>query len=517
MIIEINKNLPTEKFNKHWQFCVGSAHAPYVLRKDYFDQLKKIRDDLGIQRVRFHGIFCDDMHTYHKATDILPMPFSGGYTEQSFRQCGVAYDNILSAGMKPFVELSFMPKYMAKKRTKGMFYYKPNISPPKDYKKWYAYIQDFVRFLINRYGIDEIRQWYFEVWNEPDLRIPFFAGNQKEYFKLYEVTTRAIKDVDSSIIVGGPSTSGSKWIEEFLKYCKENNVPVDFVSTHQYAGDPLGGIEQGEKDISLKLNIFAGLKNRKTLPHNSILPLYRAFLGTKDANKTLHRDGFTKNAEKVKNTAENLPVYYTEWNMCANFSAPCNDTRMAAAYNIHAILGTQKSVDGSSIWCFSDLFEEFHQFPEEFHGGFGIMTQSGIPKPTYYALKFLNDAGYDKLLLPENEKIDVAVFKKDQTTQILLSYLDFNPTGKCENITIKLECDKAPEKVLLRRIDEDHGNPLKEWEKIGSPVVPNQEHIKAIINASSIKTESIENNFENNILTFTVTLSENDVYFVEVE
>lgn len=516
MIIEINKNLPVEKFNKHWQFSVGSAHATYALRKDYFDQLKKVREELGIERVRFHGIFGDDMHTYHKATDILPIPFGGGYTEQSFRQCAVAYDNILSAGMKPFVELSFMPKYLAKKRTRGMFFYKPCISPPKDYRKWYEYIQSFIRFLVGRYGEEEIRQWYFEVWNEPDLRIPFFAGTQKEYFRLYEVTARAIKDVDSSLTVGGPSTSGSKWTEEFLQYCKENKVPVDFVSTHQYAGDPLGGIEQGEKDVSLKLNIFAGLKNRKTLPHNSILPLYREFLGTKDANKTLHRDGLIKGAEKVKANAGKLPVYYTEWNMCANFSAPCNDTRMAAAYNIHAILGTQKSIDGSSIWCFSDLFEEFHQFPEEFHGGFGIMTQSGIPKPAYHALKFLNDAGDDKVILPYNGKTDVAVFRKGSTTQILLSYLEFNPTDKKETVTIRLRCDSKPEKIVLRRIDEDHANPLKEWEKIGSPAVPDKRQIRMITEASAVKEESPETVFENDVLTFTVTLSENDIYFVEV-
>ncbi len=516
MVIEIKKNTPTEKFNKHWQFCVGSAHAPYALRKDYFDQLKKVHEDLGIERVRFHGIFGDDMHTYHKATDILPMPFGWNYTEQSFRQCAVAYDNILSAGMKPFVELSFMPKALAKNNTRGMFYYKPNIAPPKDYDKWYKYIQDFARFLIDRYGIDEIRTWIFEVWNEPDLRIPFFAGTQKEYFKLYSVTAKAIKDIDSSIIVGGPSTSGSKWTKEFLDFCRENNVPVDFISTHQYAGDPLGGIEQMEDNVSLKINIFAGLTKKKEPDKNSILPLFREFLGTNDAHKTLHRDGFICNSKNVKENAGDLPVYYTEWNMCANFSAPCNDTRMAAAYNTHAILGTQNFVDGSSIWCFSDLFEEFHQFPEEFHGGFGIMTQSGIPKPTYHALKLLSDAGDEKYILPNNEKIDVAVFKNKEKIQVLLSYLEFNTTDKSETVTVKIECEN-PQNVTLKRIDENHCNPLKEWEKLGSPTVPNSQQYKQILENSSLTEENLDYSYDNGFLEFSVTLFENDIYFVEVE
>ncbi len=453
MLVKINKNTETQSFNRHWTFSVGSAHAPYALRKDYFDQLKRVHGDLGIERVRFHGIFCDDMHTLHRATDILPIPFGRGYTEQSFRQCAVAYDNILEAGMKPFVELSFMPKMLAGKRRKGMFFYKPNISPPRDYDKWYEYIRDFLRFLINRYGIDEVRQWYFEVWNEPDLKLPFFAGSRREYFKLYAVTAKAIKDTDSRISVGGPATSGSKWIGEFIDFCKKNNVPLDFISTHQYAGDPLGGIEQTEKNISLKINLFAALRNKNSLPKNSILPIYRQFLGTEKANETLHRDGFIKSAENIKKTAEGLPIFYTEWNMCAAFSAPCNDTSMAAAYIIHSILGSLENVDGSSIWCFSDLFEEFHQFPEEFHGGFGIMTQSGIPKPSYHALWLLNHAGSEKYVLPTYGELDVAAFKKNETLQILLSYLEFNPTGKKETVTFEIYRKKAPRTQCSRGLE----------------------------------------------------------------
>ncbi|MGN1148638.1 MAG: beta-xylosidase, partial [Lachnospiraceae bacterium] len=247
MLIEIQKDTPTVPFNKHWQFCIGSPHATYALRRDYFEQLKQVHQDLKIERVRFHGIFCDDMHTYHKMSDLLPVPGASKYSEQSFRWCGVAYDNVLAAGMKPFVELSFMPKALAKKNRKGLFFYKPNISPPKDYNKWYAYIQEFIRFLIDRYGIEEVRQWYFEVWNEPDLKLPFFAGSREDYFKLYAATVKAIKDIDSGLQVGGPSTSGSKWVKELLAYCRSNSLPIDFVTTHEYAGDPLGGLEENGK------------------------------------------------------------------------------------------------------------------------------------------------------------------------------------------------------------------------------------------------------------------------------
>ena len=364
MEITINRNTPVRRFNHHWKFCVGSAHAAYALRHDYTKQLAQVHDDLGIKRVRFHGIFDDSMHTIVKATDILPFPFGGSFCEHSFRQCAAAYDNVLEAGMQPFVELSFMPKHLAKLPfAKGAFYYKPIVSLPKSTAQWQAYIQQFLRFLIDRYGKSEVESWYFEVWNEPDLPFVFFDGRQRDYFRLYRATAETIKRVDDKIRVGGPATSGSRWIKDFLDYCKQTGAPVDFVSTHQYAGDPIGGVEHREKSIGLNLDILAALKRRRSLDRENILDLYRAFMGVADAPETLRRSALTESAKNVKAIAGPLPVFYTEWNMCASFSAPCNDTSMQACYLLHSILHSQESIDGSSIWCFSDLFEEFHQFP----------------------------------------------------------------------------------------------------------------------------------------------------------
>ena len=236
---------------KHWQFCVGSGHALLALRTDYAKQLKFIHDSLGIERVRFHGIFCDDMRTFNDLSMQMNIEGAGQFAEYNFNACAAAYDNVLEAGMKPFVELSFMPEKLALKEEgrpmKGGFFYRPNIVPPADYDAWRDYLQEFIRFLQKRYGEEEIRSWYFEVWNEPDLPFVFWNGSREEYFRFYAETVRAIKDIDSGIRVGGPSTSGSKWISSFLDYCAENSVPADFVSTHQYAGDPLGGVEdQGD-------------------------------------------------------------------------------------------------------------------------------------------------------------------------------------------------------------------------------------------------------------------------------
>ncbi|MGN1419909.1 MAG: glycosyl hydrolase [Eubacterium sp.] len=511
MEIIIDKNTPVKEFNHHWKFCVGSAHASYALRHDYTNQLKQIHEDLGIERVRFHGIFDDCMHTITRATDIMPFPFSNSYREQSFRQCAVAYDNIISAGMKPFVELSFMPKHLAKfKFAKGSFFYKPIVCMPKALEKWQSYIKDFIRFLINRYGKEEIKSWHFEVWNEPDLPVVFFDGSQKDYFRLYTATVNAVKSVDKEIKVGGPATSGSKWIKEFLAYCKKTNTPVDFVSTHQYAGDPIGGIENTEKGISLNSDIFAGIKKKNALNHDNILDFFREFMGVNDAPKTLNKNALVESSKNVKAIVGDLPLYYTEWNMCASFSAPCNDTSMQACYDLHTIINSQDSIDGSSVWCFSDLFEEFHQFPEEFHGGFGLMTQSGIKKPTYYALQYLNEAGNTCYDIPQNDDVDLAIFKNENEIHIIASMLDFNTSNISREIEIKIETEK-PNNVILNRIDDTHANPLALWQNMGSPQMPTPNQLEEIKEKSAPVNEALDYHYDNGYITINLSINPNEI------
>lgn len=520
MLIEIKKDTPRIPYRNHWQFCVGSPHATYALRRDYYEQLKQVHEELGIQRVRFHGIFDDDMHTLHKAADIMPVPGSKLYSEQSFRWCAAAYDNVLAAGMKPFVELSFMPSHLAAKKKKGMFFYKPNISPPKDYDRWYDYIQSFIRFLIDRYGLEEVRQWYFEVWNEPDLQMPFFAGTQKDYFKLYETTVRAIKEIDEQLIVGGPATSCSRWIQDMVAYCKENQVPIDFVSTHEYAGDPLGGIDGGGEveKVAVKADLMAGFKKRKQLPHDAILPAFRQIMDAENVTKNLRRSALINCSKRVKEEAGDLPVYYTEWNMCGTFSAPCNDTRMQAAYILQAVLGTQDTIQGSSIWCFTDLFEELHPFPEEFHGGFGMMTQSGIKKPTYHLLQLLGKVAAQRYDIPINQDgVDVAVFCGDNSTHVLLSKLNFQPSGEIRTVTVRLPLEADPGEVALLRIDEDHGNPLKCWCELGAPQVPNPTQIRKIKEKSALCPEQIPYSISDGTMEFSVNIGENDICYIEIK
>jgi Glycosyl hydrolases family 39. len=516
----IKKDTPLKEFNKHWQFGVGSCHAVLALRVDYCRQLRMVQEELGIKRVRFHGILSDEMHTLHSMKDILPLPGAKRFTEQSFRLCGKAYDNILDCNMQPFVELSFMPQMLAKKNKKGLFYYKPNISLPKDDEKWATYIKDFISFLLRRYGNEEVEEWFFEVWNEPDLKVAFFDGNQEDYFRLYAITVKAIKSVNPKLKVGGPSTSGSRWVAAFVKYCKENNVPVDFVSTHQYAGDPLGGVKEGEDAPEMKINPIKLLTKFKGVPSGSVLDAMRHLTPDKSEIEDIPNDIFVKHAAIVKEQADGLPVYYTEWNENATFSAYTNDTRKVAAYAVKTILNTENLIDGSFLWGFSDIYEELHPFSEEFHGGFGLLSQSGIPKPAYHAFKMLNMVGDYRYELPTatSDEITVAAFQKNEKKHILITRQKMkNLQLPSEQIDVSVELDKAPKSVRIYRIDEEHCNPLREWKKRNSILDLTKEEVSEIIRESEMKAEDIKYEYSNNVLKVSPQLFVNDVYLIEIE
>ncbi|HWT76388.1 MAG TPA: hypothetical protein VN258_16950 [Mobilitalea sp.] len=522
----VKQNLPTYSFHKHWQFCIGADHAAQALRMDYIRHLKYVHDELGIQYVRFHGIFNDDMHTITTIRDLFPIKGGERFKELTFHKCGQAYDNVLSVGMKPFVELGFMPKALTSNKEGGLIFYGSNFNQPNDYNEWAEYIKAFIRYLLHRYGEDEISSWYFEVWNEPDLQGAFFNGTKQEYFKLYEITAGAIKEVCSRLRVGGPSTSGSKWIKSFIQFCKSNNIPVDFVSTHQYAGDPLAGIEdQGgpENEATdmkeafgkmMEMNIFA------SMPDGSCLDALRHMIPDKSEMEEIPRDVFRKNSKIVKEQAEGLPVFYTEWNCNAIFSAFTNDTRKVAAYDVKAALDVEKNMTGSSIWCHSDIFEEMHQFPEEFHGGFGIQTLNGIPKPVFYALKMLSKTGDERIDLGEDAtdgEIGIAAFRSTSETQVFLFRQKMkNLDLPKEKADIKVEILNAPRKVVMERIDEDHCNPLKIWEGQGCPADLNSKEVADIIRQSTMIEEELNYTYEDGCVAFNVELGVNDIYFIHI-
>ena len=337
-----------------WQDCVGADHPGILLRPGNLAHLKLAHDEAGFKYIRFHGIFHDDMDAYHEVN---------GKPVYNFDKIDAVYAAILKTGMKPFVEIGFMPSELASD-SRTIFYWKANGSPPKDWGKWAAFITAFTRHMETRFGMAEVQSWRFEVWNEPNLDGFWTGGSQANYFKLYDTTVTAIKSVDAKLKVGGPATAGAAWVPEFLTHAKNANVPVDFVTTHAYGVD--GGFldEKGEGDNKLSPNL------------NSISQDVKKVRGEIDASPY-----------------KGIPLYFTEWSTSYNPRDPIHDDYLSAAFILDKLKQTEGVAQSMSYWTYTDLFEEAGPPPVSFHGGFGLINREGIRKAAFFAYKYLNELG----------------------------------------------------------------------------------------------------------------------------
>jgi xylan 1,4-beta-xylosidase len=456
-----------------WEHTVGSDHARMALRDDWRRQLKRAHEDLGFRHVRFHGLLSDD---------IGAIVCNDKEIRYSFFNSDQIFDFLLSIGMKPFVELSFMPGVLAS-GSKTVFSYDANITPPRDYKEWATLIDRFVSHVVDRYGEREVSKWFFEVWNEPNLK-KFWTGSQRNYFKLYRYTAEAIKKISPALKVGGPATAKSEWIEEFVNFCERNDVPADFVSTHHYPNDGFDG------DDDTEVQLFKS-----------------------------QRGIMREVAQNTRSHARNRPVYYTEWNSSSNPWDPLHDEPYAAAFIASTIMEANGLVDAYSFWTFSDIFEE-NYFPSlPFHGGFGLLTLHGIPKPSYRAFELLHHLGERQSLVDGlHETVDCSVIQKESSVSLLLTN-HTTPGHSIETEDLHIRLDNAPEPVSARiqRIDEDHANAKRLWREMGRPEFLSHKDVERLEKASQLVTEKQSLRHDDRSVSLKVTLPAHAVAVVTID
>lgn len=512
--IMVNVRSKPKPFDHYWKMCVGSGHAALGLRKDWFEHLKYVHDELGFKYVRFHGLLSDDMKIITTAKDVNKYCPKSVKTI-SFYQVGCVFDNILEAGMKPFIEIGYMPSAIAS-GNKTTLYYKGNITPPKDYGEWKDLIEKLVKYLIGRYGEKEVESWFFEVWNEPNLKY-FWSSTKEEYFKLYKYTAKAIKKVNTKIKVGGPSTADNKWIKDMIKYCKEGNVPLDFVTTHHYPGVPLG------HKVSFFDRFRKGYKDMKEAKTKDVHGFFSVMTKDKEKNLTNSPRGkLTKEVIKAKKEAGDLPLIYTEWNSNATLTYEGNDNAYTSAFIVKTIIDNSGLVDGYSFWTFSDIFEELSFFGNKpFSGSFGMLNINGIPKQSFWAFKLLSKLGeerYDISSKTTSETVEIAVFRKNNIIQIMV-YNQQMPKCKIfkEEVEIVLTGVDEVSQVTIERINEFNGNPKKAWVEMGSPEYLTKEEIEDIKEKSELKHENLEYYFSDGKLILKTEVQEQEVALIEIK
>jgi xylan 1,4-beta-xylosidase len=351
--IVIDANAPTVPRDHFADLSVGSDYPGTLIRDDSLAQLKIAKDELGFRYIRFHGIFHDVLGTF-KVVDGKPV--------YDWTKIDYLYDKLLGMGIKPFVELGFTPEAM-KTSDNSIFYWKGNTSHPKP-ELWAGLVDAFVRHVQQRYGKEEVRTWFFEVWNEPNLDGFWEKADQKAYFDLYDLTSKTIKAIDPTLRVGGPATAGAAWVPEFLAHTQKSGAAVDFIATHTYGVD--GGFldENGQGDQKLSPS----------------------------------PDGIVGDVRKVRKEIEasylpKLPLYFTEWSTSYNPRDLVHDSYISAAYILSKLKATEGIAQGMSYWTYTDLFEEPGPPTAPFEGGFGLMNPQGIRKAAWFAYKYMNELG----------------------------------------------------------------------------------------------------------------------------
>ncbi|MFZ0744689.1 MAG: glycosyl hydrolase family 39 [Terracidiphilus sp.] len=453
-VITIDANGPAHPFPHFWEQMFGSGHAVLALRDNYREDLKEVHDQIGMRYVRFHGIFDDEVGIYGEDAKGNPV-FNFSYVDQ-------IYDGLLARGVRPFVEISFMPYKLAAHQSIQGFWYKPNVSPPKDYATWDLMIRAFAQHLIDRYGIDEVAQWYFEVWNEPN--IDFWAGEPKQatYFELYDHTARALKEVSPRLRVGGPATAAAHWIPAFLDHVYKEHVPVDFVSTHGYADDTVKDLFGTNEDIPMHDRVCRAVKMVHDQIHDSPMPT--------------------------------LPLMWTEWNVPSYGDLHARDNWYVGPALARDISQCDGSVNLMSFWTFDDVFEEGGVTKEPFDGSFGLIAAERIRKPSFYDFSLMHELGDERIANPAG---DVLITRRKDGSLVVAAWnlVDMDKVASGVPVTLRLRFRGEPSgaRVTIQRVDETHGNPMTAYRTMGTPRYPTQAQIASLNKASTLPAPEREN------------------------
>jgi len=471
-MVVVDPSAPAHPFPHFWEQMFGSGRAILALRDDYRSDLRQVRQITGFQYIRFHAILDDEVGVYGEDQQGNPQ-YNFSYVDQ-------IYDGLLANGVKPFIELSFMPTQLASKPILQAFWYHPNVAPPKEWKKWDGLISAFTQHLIDRYGIDEVSQWYFEVWNEPN--IDFWGGNPKQstYWELYDHTARDIKAINARLRVGGPATAQAAWAEAFIRHCKQENVPVDFVSTHVYGNDKPQDVFGTTEPISRRDMVCRAVKKVHDQIQASSMP--------------------------------RLPLIWSEFN-ASYFNEPdVTDAAYMGPWLANTIRECDGLVDTMSYWTFSDVFEEQGVVKTPFYGGFGLIAEDDIPKPAFNVFKVLHELGDQRI---EANSDDALVTKKPDGS-LAIAVWNYDPPGKggpAKTVTLRFK-GASYASASIWRVDPAHGDVHALYEKMGSPSSPTQAQIAQLKQSAELPAPESQAISDGNL---TITLPAYGLALVEVK
>jgi xylan 1,4-beta-xylosidase len=491
-VIFVNLKDTTGPVDRFFDLSVGSDYPGTLIRDDSQAQLKVAVDELGFRYLRFHAIFHDVLGTV-KVED--------GKTVYNWSRIDQLYDDLLARHIRPFVELGFTPKALATSEN-NIFYWHGNTSHPKP-DGWRALVNAFIRHIEERYGKAEVRTWYFEVWNEPNLSGFWEGGDQKAYFELYDLTANTIKSVDPVLRVGGPSTAGAAWVPEFLAHVKQSGAAVDFVTTHTYGVQ--GGFldENGKSDTKLD-------------------PSPTAIVG--DVRRV--RDQITAS------TFPGLPLYFSEWSTSYTPRDSVHDSYISAPYILSKLKASQGLAQGMSYWTYTDLFEEPGPPTAPFQGGFGLLNPQGIRKPAFFAYKYLNALQGENIrasdpqtmLAAKDGSITAVIWDFEQPDQKISNrsfYTKLIPSHVTASVQLQvthLDPNTAYQ-LEIHRTGYHANDAYSAYIEMGSPTTLTTEEVERLngLTADLPEANKIAESGPTGTLELTVPMNSNDIVLVKLD
>lgn len=450
-------------FNNNVDFCVGTGRMGLALQKEYQDQLEFVQSYIGFKHIRGHGLFHDDMAIYQENRENFFDPESPVHVEYNFTYLDLVMDSYKRLGIKPFLELGFMPKKLAKGDNR-VFYWQGHTSPPKDYEGWKKLVKATLSHLLEHYG-EEALTYPVEVWNEPNLPGFWENADMQEYFRLFDESFAAVKEVDERFRVGGPAICGVNdafWIDSFLKHCREKGIKPDFITRHHYTTEQPE--RKGHYVYQELMDPEKGFENLKST--RDIVDSYPEFKG--------------------------LEIHITEFNTSYSPDNPLHDTNRNAAFLCHQLSRLGDVNESYSYWTFGDIFEENGVPYSPFYGGFGLVANGCIPKPTFWSFVFFKDLKAGDCVLKTDE---CAVVKTKDGYRGVVWNASRDRKGACLDISLEFSLS-GDYCMVTKSVDEKTCNPLKIWHDLGEPRSLNPDQ-KALLRASAypfIETKRISAN-----------------------
>jgi xylan 1,4-beta-xylosidase len=480
-----------------WEGLGNVDQFRWFIRRDMQDQLQQAHQDLNLKHIRAVGMFDDELRVF--ALDPQTWREKDRIPRYNWQIVDYVIQSLLDRGINPMITTSFMPEDMASGK-QYCFTTRANVTPPKDYKQWTDLISNTVRHFVDRFGENTVKNWYFEVWNEPNLDAFWKDADKKEFFKIYETTYRAIKSVNPTFKVGGPSAARAEWIKEFIEYGRENSCPSDYIIAHVYNND----------SENAPLSPFAGSQSDKINQSPNFLP------------------GVVKGTRKLlDDLGYKGELHFNEWGRSWFPVDAIRESQNEAAFIVKSMAECSQYADYFAYWCLSDIYDQMGYGAETFHGNYGMISLDGLKKPSYKAFQLLGKLGDRQVSVnnPNDNVLKNAIATKSKDGYQFLFYAfekDFIPDStivKKITVSILLPNNFNADKIKIYQIGNSENNILYEWKKMNKPAYLKKDELVKLSGHNALQKYegvlNIENTQEGKVLIFETESP--GVAFVELE